>query len=196
MAIALIVSRQPGRPSSRGAAQLADRPCPFSADGSGEPVKHRPHSNFLSHVSPCLRRGSWPGVRHNFRHNLFKPLLLFFYMGFLVPILRVKFEFPYVIYQGLTIYLLIAIGWHGGEELAHADPENSARRSGSWSWASCLNFVHRDPRLPDPLGADADAAGRQGDGGRLLRLGLGRHVRDLPGRAGDGAHRLRRRTCR
>src|SRR5437763_6853269 len=54
----------------------------------------------------------------NFRHNLFKPLLLFFYMGFFVPILKVHFEFPYVIYQGLTIYLLISIGWHGGEELA------------------------------------------------------------------------------
>src|SRR3954447_4668284 len=54
----------------------------------------------------------------NFRHNLFKPLLLFFYMGFLVPILRVKLDFPHIIYQGLTIYLLIAIGWHGGEELA------------------------------------------------------------------------------
>jgi uncharacterized protein len=54
----------------------------------------------------------------NFRHNLFKPLLLFFYMGFLVPILKVKLEFPKIIYQGLTIYLLIAIGWHGGEELA------------------------------------------------------------------------------
>src|SRR4051794_24472404 len=58
---------------------------------------------------------------YNFRHNLFKPLLLFFYMGFLVPILRVKFEFPYVIYQVLTIYLLLAIGWHGGEELALLD---------------------------------------------------------------------------
>jgi hypothetical protein len=55
---------------------------------------------------------------HNVSHNLFKPLLLFFYMGFLVPVLRVTFEFPYVIYQGLTLYLLIAIGWHGGEELA------------------------------------------------------------------------------
>ena len=54
----------------------------------------------------------------NLRHNLFKPLLLFFYMGFLIPILRVKFEFPYVMYQALTIYLLIAIGWHGGEELS------------------------------------------------------------------------------
>ncbi len=57
----------------------------------------------------------------NFRHNLFKPLLLFFYMGFLVPILRVEFEFPHIIYQGLTIYLLVSIGWHGGEELAKLD---------------------------------------------------------------------------
>jgi len=58
---------------------------------------------------------------YNFRHNLFKPLLIFFYLGFLVPILRVHFEFPYVMYQALTIYLLIAIGWHGGEELAHLE---------------------------------------------------------------------------
>jgi hypothetical protein len=54
----------------------------------------------------------------NFRHNLFKPLLMFFYAGFLIPLLKVKFDFPYVIYQALTLYLLIAIGWHGGEELA------------------------------------------------------------------------------
>ncbi len=60
---------------------------------------------------------------HNFTHNLFKPLLLFFYLGFLVPILKVKFEFPYAIYQALTIYLLIAIGWHGGEELSALDPK-------------------------------------------------------------------------
>ncbi len=61
---------------------------------------------------------------YNFRHNLFKPLLLFFYLGFLVPILRVHFEFPYVMYPALTIYLLIAIGWHGGEELAHLEAGN------------------------------------------------------------------------
>jgi hypothetical protein len=60
---------------------------------------------------------------NNVQHNLFKPILLFFYAGFLVPILRVKFEFPHVIYQGLTMYLLIAIGWHGGEELAGLSPE-------------------------------------------------------------------------
>lgn len=54
----------------------------------------------------------------NFTHSLFKPLLLFFYFGFLLQILKVRFEFPYVLYQGLTMYLLLAIGWHGGEELA------------------------------------------------------------------------------
>lgn len=54
----------------------------------------------------------------NVLHNLFKPLLLFFYAGFLIPVFKVKFEFPKAVYQGLTIYLLLAIGWKGGEELA------------------------------------------------------------------------------
>lgn len=57
----------------------------------------------------------------NVLHNLFKPLLLFFYMGFSVPLLKVPFEFPHVLYQGLTMYLLIAIGWKGGEELAELE---------------------------------------------------------------------------
>lgn len=61
------------------------------------------------------RRGTiLQGFWDNFRHNLFKPLLLFFYLGFLVPLLKVEFEFPYAKYQGLTIYLLLAFGWHGG----------------------------------------------------------------------------------
>ncbi len=55
---------------------------------------------------------------HNFQKNLFKPLLLFFYLGFCITLLKVPFEFPHAIYQGLTVYLLLAIGWHGGEELA------------------------------------------------------------------------------
>ncbi len=58
------------------------------------------------------------GFDQSFFHNLFTPLLMFFYLGFLIPLLRISFEFPYVIYQGLTMYLLLAIGWHGGEELA------------------------------------------------------------------------------
>lgn len=58
----------------------------------------------------------------NFLHNMFKPLLLFFYAGFLIPILGVKFEFPKALYKSITIYLLLAIGWHGGEELAGLSP--------------------------------------------------------------------------
>lgn len=77
----------------------------------------------------------------NVRHNLFKPLLLFFYMGFLVPILRVKFEFPYVIYQALTIYLLIAIGWHGGEELAKLSPSTLGQAVGFMGVGFATNLV-------------------------------------------------------
>jgi hypothetical protein len=77
----------------------------------------------------------------NFRHNLFKPLLLFFYLGFLVPILKVEFEFPYVIYQGLTIYLLLAIGWHGGEELAKIDPSSIKSVAGFMVLGFVTNFV-------------------------------------------------------
>ncbi len=54
----------------------------------------------------------------NFRSNLFKPLLLFFYLGFAIAILKIPFEFPQPLYQGLIVYLLISIGWNGGEELS------------------------------------------------------------------------------
>jgi len=78
---------------------------------------------------------------HNFTHNLFKPLLLFFYFGFLIPILKVRFEFPYVIYQGLTMYLLLAIGWHGGEELAKISAGSVWVIVGFMVLGFLLNFV-------------------------------------------------------
>jgi hypothetical protein len=77
----------------------------------------------------------------NFTHNLFKPLLLFFYFGFLIPILKVRFEFPYVIYQGLTMYLLVAIGWQGGEELAKIQPADIDNIAGFVALGFALNFV-------------------------------------------------------
>src|ERR1700756_3802343 len=76
-----------------------------------------------------------------FLHNLFKPLLLFFYFGFLIPIFKVRFEFPYVIYQGLTMYLLLAIGWHGGEELAKIKPNEIGFIVGFMVLGFVLNFV-------------------------------------------------------
>ena len=78
---------------------------------------------------------------HNFTHNLFKPLLLFFYFGFLIPVLKVRFEFPYVIYQGLTMYLLLAIGWHGGEELAKVKPTEIDNIAGFVAVGFVSNFL-------------------------------------------------------
>jgi hypothetical protein len=58
-----------------------------------------------------------------FSQKLFQPLLLFFYAGFLIPILKVPYQFPKQVYQGIVLYLLVAIGWHGGEELARMNGE-------------------------------------------------------------------------
>lgn len=77
----------------------------------------------------------------NFRHNLFKPLLLFFYLGFSVPLLKVAFEFPHVIYQGLTIYLLVSIGWKGGEELAQLSGSVLSQALIFMLVGFCTNFV-------------------------------------------------------
>ena len=77
----------------------------------------------------------------NFQHNLFKPLLLFFYAGFSIPLLGVPFEFPHVIYQGLTMYLLIAIGWHGGEELASLNAAGVQQAVGFMVVGFLLNFM-------------------------------------------------------
>ncbi|HLJ11306.1 MAG TPA: sodium-dependent bicarbonate transport family permease [Planctomycetaceae bacterium] len=84
----------------------------------GDQVKLSPNHKGQAFLIDVTRVSLVVQTWDNFRHNLFKPLLLFFYMGFAVPLLKVAFEFPHVIYQGLTIYLLVAIGWHGGEELA------------------------------------------------------------------------------
>jgi hypothetical protein len=77
----------------------------------------------------------------NFRHNLFKPLLLFFYAGFSAPILRVPFEFPHILYQSLTIYLLVAIGWHGGEQLAALPGHTFAHALGFMLIGFVTNFI-------------------------------------------------------
>jgi hypothetical protein len=84
----------------------------------GDKAKVSPNAAGEAVTIEVTRIGLLKQAWDNFRKNLFKPLLLFFYMGFSVPLLKVAFEFPHVIYQGLTIYLLVAIGWHGGEELA------------------------------------------------------------------------------
>jgi uncharacterized protein len=46
-----------------------------------------------------------------------------------------------VIYQGLTMYLLLAIGWHGGEELAEIKASSIAQIVGFMVVGFLLNFV-------------------------------------------------------
>jgi hypothetical protein len=84
----------------------------------GDHARISPDSDGQATKIEVTRRSLLAEFWDNFRHNLFKPLLLFFYLGFIVPLLKIEFEFPHVMYQGLTIYLLLSIGWHGGEELA------------------------------------------------------------------------------
>ena len=77
----------------------------------------------------------------NFTGNLFKPLLLFFYAGFLIPVFNVKLEFPKAVYQGLTIYLLLSIGWKGGEELAGLEPHLIGQAVGFMFIGAITNFL-------------------------------------------------------
>ena len=121
---------------------------------------------------------------HNFTHNLFKPLLLFFYFGFLIPILKVRFEFPYVLYQGLTMYLLLAIGWHGGEELAKIQPSSIAAIVGFMVLGFVLELPDRRPGLSSAELADFPAKNRPGNGRRILRVRLGGNLCHLRGRPG------------
>ena len=46
-----------------------------------------------------------------------------------------------MIYQGLTMYLLVAIGWQGGEELAKIKPADIDNIAGFMALGFALNFV-------------------------------------------------------
>jgi hypothetical protein len=61
-------------------------------------------------------------------------------MGFLAPILKVKFDFPNAVYQALVIFLLVSIGWDGGERLAALDPSQLSTALGFMITGFVLNF--------------------------------------------------------
>lgn len=54
------------------------------------------------------------------RGNLLSPAVLFFALGLLAAVSKSDLKFPEPIYVGLTIYLLIAIGFKGGVAIAEA----------------------------------------------------------------------------
>lgn len=132
--------RQTFRVASNAVVTLNDDASTLDNLVAGDLVKVTPDENGLAEKIQASRSNLLHEFWENFRHNLFKPLLLFFYMGFTVPILRIAFEFPHVIYQGLTIYLLLAIGWHGGEELAHLEPSALKEAVGFMGLGFMTNF--------------------------------------------------------
>lgn len=52
--------------------------------------------------------------------NLLSPAVLFFGLGLLGAVLKCDLKFPEPLYAGLTIYLLVAIGFKGGVAIAEA----------------------------------------------------------------------------
>jgi hypothetical protein len=50
-------------------------------------------------------------------HNLTAPMPLFFALGILATLIRSELKVPDALYIGLTLYLLGAIGLHGGAEI-------------------------------------------------------------------------------
>lgn len=54
------------------------------------------------------------------RANLLTPAVLFFVLGLVAAILKSDLRFPEQLYIGLTIYLLVAIGFKGGVAIAEA----------------------------------------------------------------------------
>ncbi len=53
--------------------------------------------------------------------NLLIPAVLFFALGYIAKLVRSDLKFPPDMAKALSIYLLVAIGLHGGHELAKAD---------------------------------------------------------------------------
>jgi hypothetical protein len=54
------------------------------------------------------------------RANLLSPAVLFFALGLIAAVTRSDLKFPEPLYVGLTIYLLVAIGFKGGVAIAEA----------------------------------------------------------------------------
>jgi len=70
--------------------------------------------------------------------NLLIPAVLFFALGFIARIIKSDLRFPPDLAKMLSIYLLMAIGLHGGYELAKADMVTALN---AIMWALILGFA-------------------------------------------------------
>ena len=73
------------------------------------------------------------------RANLLSPAVIFFVLGLIAALTKSDLKFPEPLYIGLTIYLLVAIGFKGGVAVAEAGiAASSASESSSPSPHSCM----------------------------------------------------------
>lgn len=70
--------------------------------------------------------------------NLLIPAVLFFALGFFAKVIRSDLKFPLDLAKMLSIYLLVAIGLHGGYELGKADLGTAIN---AMVWAIVLGLV-------------------------------------------------------
>lgn len=70
--------------------------------------------------------------------NLLVPAVLFFALGFLARVIKSDLRFPPEMAKMLSIYLLVAIGIHGGYELSKADLTTAIN---AVAWAIVLGFA-------------------------------------------------------
>ncbi len=75
------------------------------------------------------------------RANLLSPIPLAFLLGITAKLIRSEFTLPKDIYAGLSIYLLFALGLHGGVELAHASIASIAAPAGATLLLGCITPV-------------------------------------------------------
>jgi hypothetical protein len=73
--------------------------------------------------------------------NLLSPLALSFALGMLARAAKSEFQLPKDVYTGLSVYLLFAIGLHGGIELAHVTLGEIAWPATATLFLGCLTPV-------------------------------------------------------
>lgn len=72
------------------------------------------------------------------QQNILSPVALAFALGVVAKAIRSEFQLPKEIYVGLSIYLLLALGLHGGVELAHAPLREIAWPAAATVFLGCL----------------------------------------------------------
>ncbi len=75
------------------------------------------------------------------RQNLLSPIALSFALGLVARLIRSEFTLPKDIYLGISIYLLWALGLHGGIELYHATFDAIAKPAAVTLLVGCITPV-------------------------------------------------------